>query len=84
MRIQFNGGKLWKNSQKNKKKILLIFCKSEELRFHALDVVGMNFLYQMDKESFEDPTNIIQDNSLQCPKTGQSALYSQEDMFWKD
>ncbi len=39
---------------------------------------------QMDKESFEDPTNIIQDNSLQCPKTGQSSLYSKEDMFWKE
>lgn len=25
---------------------------------------------EMDKESFEDPTNIVQDNSLQCPKTG--------------
>ena len=39
---------------------------------------------QVDKESFEDPTNIIQDNSLQCPKTGQSALYSKKDMFWRD
>lgn len=37
-----------------------------------------------DKESFEDPTNIIRDNSFQCPKTDQSALYSTEDMFWKD
>jgi len=39
---------------------------------------------QMDKKSFEDPTNIILDNSFQCPKTNQSALYSKEDMFWKD
>jgi len=39
---------------------------------------------QTDKKSFEDPTNIIQDTSLQCPKTIQSALYSKEDMFWKD
>lgn len=39
---------------------------------------------QIDKESFEYSTNIIQDNSLQCPKTGQYALYNKEDMFWKD
>jgi len=39
---------------------------------------------QMDKESFEYFTDIIQDNSLQCPKTGQFALYSKEDMFWRD
>ena len=39
---------------------------------------------QVDKKRFEDPTNIIQDNSFQCPKTNQSALYSKEDMFWKD
>jgi len=39
---------------------------------------------QMDKKSWEDPNNIFQDNSLQCPKTIKSALYSKEDMFWKD
>ena len=39
---------------------------------------------QMDRETFEDSTNIIQDNSFQCPKTGQSALYSKEDMYWRD
>ena len=39
---------------------------------------------QMDKKSFEDVTNIIQDNSLKCLKTGQSDLYSKKDMFWKD
>ena len=39
---------------------------------------------QMDKKSWEDPNNILQDNSLQCPKTIKSALYSKEDMFWKD
>ena len=39
---------------------------------------------QMDKEYFEGPTNIIQNNSFQCPKTNQSAFYSKEDMFWKD
>ena len=39
---------------------------------------------QVDRYTFEDPTFISQDNSLQCPKTGQSALYSKEDMFWKE
>ncbi len=39
---------------------------------------------QMDKKSWEDPNNIFQDNSLQCPKTIKSALYSKEDMFWRD
>ena len=39
---------------------------------------------QVDRNTFEDPNFIIQDNSLQCPKTNQSALYSKEDMFWKD
>jgi len=39
---------------------------------------------QVDRYTFEDPTFISQDNSLQCPKTNQSALYSKEDMFWKD
>jgi hypothetical protein len=35
-----------------------------------------------DKASFDTAT--LENNSLQCPKTGQSALYSKEDMFWKD
>jgi len=39
---------------------------------------------QMDKKSWEDPNNIFQDNSLQCPKTLKSALYNKKDLFWKD
>ena len=39
---------------------------------------------QMDKNSFENPTNIIQNNSFQCPQTRQMAVYDKEDMFWKD
>jgi len=39
---------------------------------------------QMDKKSWEDPNHIFHDNSLQCPKTIKSALYSKKDTFWKD
>jgi len=35
-----------------------------------------------DKASFDTAT--LKNNSFQCPKTNQSALYSKEDMFWKD
>ena len=37
---------------------------------------------QVDRETFEG-SNIIQDSSFQCPKTGQSALYSKKDTYWK-
>jgi len=35
-----------------------------------------------DKASFD--TANLKNNNFQCPKTGQSALYSKEDMFWKE
>ena len=39
---------------------------------------------QVDRETFEDSThNIIQNSSFQCPKTGQSALYSKKDTYWR-
>lgn len=37
---------------------------------------------QVDRETFEG-SNIIQDSSFQCPKTGQSALYSTKDTYWR-
>jgi len=38
---------------------------------------------QVDRETFEDSTNIIHDSSFQCPKTGQSAFYSKKDTYWR-
>lgn len=35
-----------------------------------------------DKDSFESAS--LQNNSFQCPKTGQSATYDKGDMFWQE
>jgi transcription initiation factor IIE alpha subunit len=35
-----------------------------------------------DKASFDTAT--LKNNNFQCPKTGTSALYDKEDMFWRD
>jgi hypothetical protein len=41
-------------------------------------------LIQMDRASFEEPSNRFENNSEPCPVTGAQASYSKPDMLWKD
>jgi DNA-directed RNA polymerase subunit RPC12/RpoP len=38
---------------------------------------------QMDKASFDDPSNRLENNSYQCPHCGESRGYDKSDLFWE-
>lgn len=41
-------------------------------------------LIQMDRATFENPTNRFEGNSEPCPVTGRQATYDKDRMFWKE